>query len=303
MQTSSHNNTDRVPAIAATILGRRGVGNQFRACLSLVACCGMFQSAAAELQAIAADDVVVINDAPAAGHMEQQFRAQFEPVLQVELSFVNRVCKLTADQRRILVVKSNAWLTKVVADCAKQAARPQAIGLLFGDGKPQPANPRESIQAGVARLVKAELPKDQAELYADESTKRAEFNKQAFVENFVTRLDNELILSPGQRGKITKSLTEHWDKNWQPQLEIFAHGMDMWPSVPDQWIRPHLTAVQQIAWGRLNKQNGNMFLGEFQLDGQVIDDIDLKEGQEVKDEMATGETCGAAASFVPVPAN
>jgi hypothetical protein len=148
------------------------------------------------------------------------------------------------------------------------------------------------------------LPKEQAALYAEESKKRAEFVKGTFVTNLVTRIDNELILNPEQNDKITKSLSEHWDKSWQPQLEMFVHGMDMWPNVPDQWIRPHLSATQQIAWGRVNKQHGNMFFGGFPADGQVIDDIDLKEGQvEPAADAAANDKRASTDLAVPARAN
>jgi hypothetical protein len=87
---------------------------------------------------------------------------------------------------------------------------------------------------------------------------------------------------------------------------MFVHGVDMFPAVPDRWIRPHLTAIQQIAWGRLNKNHGQTIFGGFPAQGQVIDDIDLKEGQEsdgAKVEAADGDKPAAAVFAAPVRAN
>ena len=253
--------------------------------VSLAALCNLERrSAARELALIAAQaEVVVFNNAIPAG-VEQQFRAQFEPLLKVELSFANRVCTLSDEQRRTLITNSNAWLDEFIRDYAKQGGQPQMQGVWFGGGpnRPQMNDPRESVQAGVKKLVKADLSKEQAGLYVEESRKRAAFQKKVAVDNLVARIDKELKLAPEQREKLIKSLTDHWDKSWAPQLELFAQGMDIWPNVPDQWIRPHLTAVQQMAWNRLNKQSGQMFFGGqfFGMDGQVIDDIDLDEGKE-----------------------
>jgi hypothetical protein len=270
---------------------------------SLAAIVNLPLTVVAEIVAVEAQADFIVLNGPAAGPMEQQFRAQFEPLLKVELSFVNRVCKLSEDQRRNLINKSNAWLDTFIADYVKQGNQPQMVGPFFG-GRQQMTDPRESLRAGVAKLVKAELPKEQAAMYAEESRKRAEFHKQAFVENLVTRIDSELILTPEQCEKITNSLSEHWDKKWYPQFEMFVNGMEIWPAVPDQWIRPHLTAVQQAAWGRLNKQNGNMFFGGFPVEGQVIEDIDLKEGQEKGNEKnAVGDVPAAAVLAAPIPAN
>jgi hypothetical protein len=268
---------------------------------SLAASVSSMPTVAAEIFAVEAQADVAVFNGPVAAPMEQQFRAQFEPALKVELSFVNRVCKLSDDERRILIVKSNDWLDKFVADYAKQGNQPQMARGWFGGVQPA-ADPRESIRAGVAKLVKAELPKEQAEKYAEESKKRAEFHKQAFIEDLVTRIDNELMLTPEQCEKITRSLTEHWDKKWYPQFEMLVNGMQIWPAVPDQWIRPHLSREQQIAWGRLNKQNGNVFFGGFPVEGQVIDDIDLKEGQrEVNEDQALEDVPAPAVLAAPIP--
>jgi hypothetical protein len=278
----------------------------FNAALTgLATLCSLQRPAAAAELALIADvqaDVVVVNNG-AADAIQQQFRGQFEPLLKVELSFINRACKLTDEQRLKLIKKSNDWLTKFIRDYAKQGGQPQMQGAWFGGGRQQVADPRESIQAGVEKLVKAELPKEQVDIYAEECKKRSEFGKSVSVDNLVARIDKELILSPEQREKLTQSLTEHWDKNWAPQLEMFMHGMDMWPNVPDQWIRPHLTAAQQVAWGRLNKNNNrHVFFGGMGVEGQVIDDIDLKEGQD-KPKDAAKDKQAAAVSYEPTPAN
>ena len=51
------------------------------------------------------------------------------------------------------------------------------------------ADPRESIQAGVTKLVNAELPKEQAELYDEECRKRTEFEQKVAVDNLVAKID------------------------------------------------------------------------------------------------------------------
>jgi hypothetical protein len=247
-------------------------------------------------------DLVVVNNG--ANPVELQFRGHFEPMLKVELSFANRTCKLSDEQRKNLIKKSNAWLTEFIRDYAKQGGQPQMQGVWFGGGRPQLPDARNSIQAGVKKLVEAELPKEQSAIYIEESEKRSEFGKKVSVDNLVARIDKEVNLSPEQREKITKSLIEHWDKSWAPQLEMFMNGMDMVPNVPAQWIRPHLSAVQQAAWNRVNKQTGHMFLGGMGNEGQVIDDIDLHEDEE-KPRADADQNPGAAVLIAPfaAPAN
>jgi hypothetical protein len=219
--------------------------------------------------------------------------------LKVELSFANRVCKLSDEQRRKLIVKSVVWLEEFAADYAKKGGQPQQGLWINGFNASNSADPRASIEAGVKKIVEADLPKRQQSLYAKECRKREAFHRKVSVDNLVARIDKELQLAPEQREKLTESLTTHWDKNWAPQLEMFMHGSDYWPNVPDQWIRPHLTAAQQLAWSRLNKQPGHVVFGVqfFGGDGEVIDDIDLNEGKDKAAEVDEKQV-GAAA---PVP--
>ncbi len=255
--------------------------------VALTACvfsCTHLAHAFDELALVVDAPAVVLEGVPGANAVEQQFRAQFEPLLKVELSFVNRTCKLSDEERRSLIATSNAWLTEFIKDYAKGGGQPQMRGMWFGGGQQQRATePRESIQAGVEKLVKAELPQQKSAAYLEECKKRSEFVKSVAVENLVARIDKELILSPEQREKIAKSLTEHWDKSWAPQMEMFMHGMEVWPNVPDQWIRPHLSATQQVVWGRVPKQDSNhVFFGGMDGNAGVIDDIDLDEGIDKK---------------------
>lgn len=245
-------------------------------------------------------DAVVLNNPQAVG-VEQALRGQFEPLLRVELSFANRVCKLSDDQRRKVIAKSNKWLTKFSKDHAKQGGQLMINGGWLG-GRHQPVDARESVQKGVAEVIGEELPKEQAELYAEECKRRAEFTQKVAIDNLVARIDKELVLSPEQREKIAASLTEHRDKSWAPQPEMFMHGMNMWPNVPDQWIRPHLTATQQLAWSRIDKHSAHVFFGGMGDDGQVIDDIDLEEGQAKPAEADANVAAGAApAAAIAVP--
>jgi hypothetical protein len=212
----------------------------------------------------------------------QQFRAQFEPMLKVELSFINRVCKPSDAERQALIAKSNTWLETLIREYAKKGGQPNVEGAWFGGRMANAPNPREMLEEGIKKVVEESLSEDQVKLFSDESSKRKEFEKQTALDNLISKIDGELMLTPEQRDKLTESLGDHWQNSWAPQLEYFTFGVDMLPSVPDQWIRPHLTAAQLVVWSRLNKQSGQMFFGGnfFGMQGNVIEDIDLNEGQE-----------------------
>jgi hypothetical protein len=92
-------------------------------------------------------------------------------------------------------------------------------------------------------------------------------------------MDEQLLLAPEQRTRITKSLVKNWNKDWAPQIELFMMNTNMWPRVPDQWVTKELTPAQRAVWARLqaNPQymvwgGGGFAFGDHQL---VIDDIEL----------------------------
>lgn len=222
--------------------------------------------------------------------IENQLRAQYEPIVKVELSFVNRVCKLSDEQRRNLIAKSNEKLTEYIKQAAKNGNRQQFQGVWIGNAQPNTPDPRSEIQTRIAELVKANLPEEQVAIYEAECRHRVDFANQAAVDNLVSRIDKELVLSPDQQAKIRKSLIDNFDKKWAPQPEMFMHGINMWPSVPDQWVKPHLTTNQQAAWARIPRNAGHTFSHGVDAQAQVIDDIDLDEGMaNNKDQAAANE--------------
>jgi hypothetical protein len=224
----------------------------------------------------------------------QQFRAQFEPLLKVELSFAVRVCKPSDEKRHEMIAKSNELLSTIIRDFQKQGGQPNADRMFFNGAANTVTDPRAAVEKGVKQVVEEVLSGEQAKLYADECQMRVEYQKKVALDNLVAKIDGELMLSPEQRDKLTESLSKNWQKSWAPQLETFMFGGDYWPNVPDQFVNPHLTAAQQVAWSKILKQSGNVFWGGafFGMDGQVIDDIDLDAAKKNTDEGAEKEKLG-----------
>jgi hypothetical protein len=160
----------------------------------------------------------------------QQFRAQFEPMLKVELSFINRVCKPSDAERQSLIAKCNTWLDTLIREYAKKGGQPNVEGAWFGGPMANTPNPRELLEEGIKKVVEESLSEDQVKLFNDESSKRKEFEKQTALDNLISKIDGELMLTSEQRVKLTESLGANWQKNWAPQLEYFTFGADMLPS-------------------------------------------------------------------------
>lgn len=227
----------------------------------------------------------VQRNAPAPIGIQQQMRRFLEPVLKTELSFAIRAADLNDAERVQLITDGKTWFDDFLTDYLKKLDPNQQQmmiqgmqGVWFGNQQQRPASPRDSIQQGLAKLIKEKLPANKAAAYDRECMLRAEFARRAAVDNTVERLDEKVRLSPDQWKKVTKVLNERWDKNRDPQLEAFAMNHSMWPGAPDQLVLPELTTAQQAVLRRVNQYSGQMFIGGgifgqmFGGDNSVIDD-------------------------------
>ncbi len=128
---------------------------------------------AAPMQRVRVRDNVLLA-APAAMNpqpMVDQIRRQLEPMLKVELSFVNRAAKLNDDERQALVAASLKWFDTFAADFVKkQDPNEQQMwlqgmrGIRIG-GERSTADPRGSIENGVAQVVTTTLSKEKVAAY------------------------------------------------------------------------------------------------------------------------------------------
>jgi hypothetical protein len=218
--------------------------------------------------------------------IQQQMRKFLEPMLTTELSFAARTTDLNREERRKLAADGKAWFDKFVVEfIANQDPNQQQMvlqgmqGIFFGNQQRRPENPRDSIRAGVAKLVKNTLSKEKAAAYANECQKRDDFAHQVSVDNMVERIDEKVKLSPDQWKKLAKVLNDHWDKNWEPQIEALAMNSSMWPGEPLQWVLPELSPAQQALLKRVNRGstrimiNGGVFAQMNGGNGDVFDDI------------------------------
>ncbi len=215
------------------------------------------------------------NEAELAPHL-----ALFRPLLKMELSFANRVCKLTDEQRTAAIADSKVWLLGYARDYAKQQGQPQNVGAWMAaprGARNANANPLRSIEEGVVVTVKKHLKPEQAAQYDAELAKRREFHQQAAAENLVAAIDEKLFLSADQRQKITNDLNEHWDDSWGVQLENLVHMGNYLPQVPDKHVVQHLNADQRSVWNGIQKVHFGPSFGNEQnwIGGQAIDDINL----------------------------
>jgi hypothetical protein len=247
---------------------------------------------AVQQQAVVAVDVAIAAPFPApvaaGGDADEDarlapIRAQYEPLLKSELSFANRICGWSDEQRRAAIKEGVAWLTEFAR---KQIAdqNPVRAGMLafVGLGRPKrvAADPAAEAEQQIAELIARQLTDEQRASYKAEHDKREAFRKQAVIDNLIAKLDEKLDLTAQQRRKLSTTLEARWNEDWAPQLEIFVHMGEYVPQIPDEYVIPHLTAEQKKLWNGLQKVSfgRGVNFGQDLFPGGV-GDIDLSEAQ------------------------
>ena len=237
-------------------------------------------------------DVVVLRDAqaliaveaaaaPADAELQlEPYLAQYRPVVKTELSFANRVCKFTPEQRTAVIADAKTWLKEYATKQAKgQPAQNAGMWMQLGGLARQDSSPRRSLEDGVAEVVKKHISDEQQETYEKEFNERRAFHVATVVENLVAVIDEKLYLSEEQREKMTADLKENWDDSWGLQLHHFTHMSNYLPNMPADRVVKHLNKEQTARWNSIQKVSfGNDLNQEQQwVGGQAIDDIDLGE--------------------------
>lgn len=214
----------------------------------------------------------------AAKARRQLYRRQLAPLVEVELSFAKRTCKLSPQQLERAIAVARKTLDEFIRDHEQALGRVLGNPFLVVNGQPQPVRQvasREELTAEVVRLVKSLLTPEQQTPYDDEIESRRRFHKQAVIENVVAKLDQELHLSERQRGSISATLDKNWDAKWAPKLNFLIHAHANTPDIPEDFVLPHLGVEQQSAWRSMQRVANHVTIGMAQMQDEVIDDVDL----------------------------
>jgi hypothetical protein len=188
----------------------------------------------------------------AAAQAEQDARFQqnvqlLQPTLWKELDFVRQVCDLKPEQRPKI---------KAAADAAvQQAAKNMATVRQGQSSNSQGIGAKQAIRDGILQALKETLPPQAFAHYSEEAATRASAVKRATILSVAAKLDDALFLTVEQRDKIMAGLDGNWKDEWdQWQLVNQVVGQYL-PSVPDQFVSPHLNPEQQTVWRGLQKIN------------------------------------------------
>lgn len=222
--------------------------------------------------------------------LEKQFKPIFQKLLNVELSFVQRICPLTAEQHKRLAVAAEGCLKDTLGGYVKKAGGRRRGQVFLGNGIVRvmgaDTDPRHLIQQGVLKIVKDKLGPEQAKLYQEENIKRAASKKNTTIRFLVALLDHKLILDAKQREQLTKSLDSNWEDKWGRSLESLIHNSQYFPQVADKHVVPFLSDRQKTVWRGIQKAD----FGRHQNFGQnmavVVDDFKLGVKAEPENDAA-----------------
>jgi hypothetical protein len=208
------------------------------------------------------------------------FRAQYLPLVRRELTFANRVCDWTDEQRQAAVEAGRTWLEAYIRTQVGHQQVNQGM-MIFMNGGGRMAVQQNAGAAAEDELVAAireTLDAQQQELYDAELKERRAYRKQTVIDNLVAQFDERLNLTAQQREKLARSLHVRWDEGWAPPLEIFVRMSEYVPVVPDEAITPHLTPDQRKLWAGLQKVSfaGGVNFGQELFPADVgFDEFDL----------------------------
>lgn len=181
-----------------------------------------------------------------------------KPLINVELSFVKRVCEPTDDQMAAIVVAAKD-AHKVMANTIME----QRPGVdLFGRNQEMfmgpnqermSVNPLERVREDVAKLLKPIVSEQQYSRYVAEAKSRDEYERDAAVGTVLEMLDAKLILSPDQQTQLQEKLSADETLPDLHTLSVYSSNTQYMPQLSERLITPVLTEAQKQIWSSLNR--------------------------------------------------
>lgn len=188
--------------------------------------------------------------------MAQQYKQQLLPVLTGELAFIRMMCDLPKDKRQAVRAAGLKVVDEVATGMAEQQNRGRVLGAVRAGvpTKQQAINdPPKAIRMALDVALKEALPEDQLKTYLEEAEHRKNQRKAAAIHSVVARLDGMLCLTAEVRDKITATIAESWQEDWERWLQMHQYGDQYFPTVPDKLVSEHLNAEQRQVWTGLQK--------------------------------------------------
>jgi hypothetical protein len=183
----------------------------------------------------------------------QQFSQQLRPGVVAEYHFVRTVCNPSEEQRKVLAGDAGGVYKDVVLKYADMQQKMMQGQWVWNTPQPEAA---VLIEDGLAKAVKDHLPAEMAQKYQAEVDRRKADRRESAVLFFVSRLDQQLLLTDAQRDALSETLTKNWSDSWAQSLDFFLNNDQFVPNIPDKFVTPGLSSTQRQIWSGLQKNNG-----------------------------------------------
>lgn len=227
--------------------------------------------------------VMVKRAAPAALAIQaqaEQYVQQFRPMFRTEYYFIRNTCGLTSPQRKQLARMGETAVRAAARDFAEAQQKMMQGG--WRRGMVHHPDPQKFLVEAVGKSAATVLTPEQQARYKEELAEREASRKRVFIDNFVAKLDGDLVLTPEQRQKLAQAFAENWKESWGQSLHLLQNLDNLFPNVPDQVVAPILTKEQMEVWKR-TPRNDNVFWG-FNFGGMIqndpLDDPELLEAEK-----------------------
>lgn len=196
---------------------------------------------------LALEDVQQKNNAP-------EF---LKPLINLELSFIKRVCDPSDDQMAAMVKEAES-IIGVMSDIVRvpgQVGMRGGVAIVFrGPNQEQlVGNPYHRVRKEMAIFVKPRLTPQQYDLYLEESTQRDEFEREVAIDIAVEMIDTKLVLTSEQRAEITQKLLQGWQQVDFQWMQSYLNNPQYLPTMPSGLIESILTPTQINLWNSVNR--------------------------------------------------
>lgn len=206
------------------------------------------QVAPAVIRALAPDNGRDNNDI-------QKAPSFLKPLINLELSFIKRVCRPTDEQMNEIVAAAEqafAKMSDIVQDDNNRVIRVNQgmmqVLVMGPNSERLTQNPYSRIRKDAAQYLQPILDKQQYAKYVEEAKQRDLFERESAVGIGVTLIDDKLCLQDEQRTKLFDQLLQKWTHIDILQMQMYLYNPQYIPSIDNRVLLSVLTESQMEAW-------------------------------------------------------
>ncbi|TWU17923.1 hypothetical protein Poly21_00750 [Allorhodopirellula heiligendammensis] len=178
-----------------------------------------------------------------------------KPLVNLEISFIKRVCEPTDEQMTEIVAaaKQAYEATGDMVQDPQQAIRVDNRVQIMGPGNEQlKENPYRRVRRDAAKYLQAIVSEEQYDRYQAESKQRDEFERAAVVGTIVALIDDKIAMTEQQRAEMTELMTPLKDGFDLQSMQVYIYNPQYLPKIPVSVVNKVFDERQLKAWKSMN---------------------------------------------------